>query len=73
MSLSMILFWGLIIWGVITLVRYLGATNTSPSDPRQILAQRFARGEISEEEYIRGRTVVAGQSDTQDAAQRRAG
>jgi putative membrane protein len=59
MSLSMVVFWGLVIGGIIALVRYLGRqpeqSQTQPVQPtpEQILAERFARGELDEEEYRR--------------------
>ena len=57
MTVSMLLFWGLLIVGVVALVRSLGRSSRSdgptesPANPEQVLAQRFARGEIDEEEY----------------------
>ena len=60
MTVSMVLFWALVIAGVVALVRYLGrdtqAAFTSPPQrhtPEQVLAERFARGDIDEEEYSR--------------------
>jgi putative membrane protein len=64
MALSMLLFWGLIIGAIVALVRYLrdaGPTSpavTTPKSPEQILADRFARGEIDEEEYQRRLAVL---------------
>lgn len=61
MTISQVLFWALIIVGVVALVRYLsrrtrdmGSPGASRQTPEQLLAERFARGEISEEEYQRG-------------------
>jgi putative membrane protein len=57
MALSMALFWGLVITGVVLLVRWVGWDRRTPppsshaDDPRRILAQRFARGEIDETDY----------------------
>lgn len=58
MTVSMILFWALVIAGVVALIRYLGrdarTTLTAPHErptPEQVLAERFARGDIEEEEY----------------------
>jgi putative membrane protein len=58
MTLTMLLFWALVIAGVVVLVRYLGSharltSNAQPphSTPEQILAERFARGDIDDEEY----------------------
>lgn len=55
MTVSMVLFWGLVIFGVIALVRYLGRQDRSVAAPRptpeQVLAERFAQGQIDEPEY----------------------
>jgi putative membrane protein len=57
MALSMLLFWGLVIAAVVFVVRWLGTDRGRPTpplgapDPRLILAERFARGEIDEAEY----------------------
>ena len=64
MTVSTLLFWGLIIAGVVALVRYtsLGAWHSGPageqSTPQRVLAERFARGEIDEEEYTRRLQVL---------------
>jgi putative membrane protein len=64
MSLSMVVFWGLLIGGIIALVRYLGRapeqSQTQPVQPtpEQILAERFARGELDEEEYRQRLTAL---------------
>jgi putative membrane protein len=54
LTFSMVLFWGLIIFGVVALVRFL-ARNDRPTaarpTPEQMLAERFAGGEIDEHEY----------------------
>ena len=59
MTISLVLFLGLVIAGIVALVRYLGHSGQqdgggpAPSPPEQVLAQRFARGEIDEDEYRR--------------------
>jgi putative membrane protein len=61
MTVSGLLFWGLIIAGIVWLVRSVGqggGQGTAPPPaptptPQQVLADRFARGEIDEEEYKR--------------------
>jgi len=53
MSLSMVGFWGLVIWGIVALFRRSGDGRRERPDPEQILAERFAAGEIDEEEYHR--------------------
>jgi putative membrane protein len=53
MSLSAVVFWGLVITAIVLLVRYLhaGSPSQPPETPEQILAERFARGDIDESEY----------------------
>ena len=57
MTVGMLLFWGLVILGVVAMVRYLTRPTrvTGPAEPRptpeQILAERLALGEIAESEY----------------------
>jgi putative membrane protein len=65
MTMSLVLFWGPIIVGVVALVRYLGragqhGTGSASSTPEQVLAQRFARGEIDEDEYRRRLGILRG-------------
>lgn len=56
MPIIMILFWGLIIWAIVELVR--GTTGYRSGDPSgrsdtalDVLKKRYARGEISKEEF----------------------
>ena len=69
MTVSGLLFWGLIIAGIVALVRSTGrggqavpaavpATAQAPT-PQQVLADRFARGEIDEDEYSRRLQVLS--------------
>jgi putative membrane protein len=54
MAVGMVVFWGLLILAVVALVRYPGraAQSTAPRlDAEQVLAERFARGDIDEPEY----------------------
>jgi len=54
MSVGMIVFWGLIIAGVVLLVRVVARSagpHAAAASPQQILAERYARGEIADEEY----------------------
>jgi putative membrane protein len=66
MTVSMLLFWGLLIAGVVLLVRYLGGDRRQPPsttagpDPRSLLAERFARGEINEDDYRQRLKVLNG-------------
>ena len=64
MTVSSLLFWGLVIAGIVALVRYTGrgaqpgAPATHRPTPQQVLADRFARGEIDEDEYTRRLQVL---------------
>ena len=59
MMLGMIGFWALVVWGVVAVVRGLGGPrHASPSDPEATLAERFAAGEIDEDEYRSRRDVL---------------
>ena len=55
MPVVMILFWGLVIWGVVALVRGLSGPrrcDSSVADSAlEVLKRRYARGEINKEEY----------------------
>jgi putative membrane protein len=63
MTVSMVLFWTLVIFGVVALVRYLrrdDRASVAPPAPEELLAERFARGEIDEDEYRRRLEVLTG-------------
>jgi len=55
MPIIMIVFWGLVIWGIVALVRGVSAGSTGPSaqtdSALEILKRRYARGEITKQEY----------------------
>jgi putative membrane protein len=63
--------WGAVISGVAMLVRCIGrsgrprAEPSSPKSPERLLAERFARGKIGEEEY-RQRLAVLHDADQSD-------
>lgn len=69
MLVSMLVFWGLLIGAIVLVVRSLAharPTSPTPGSPtasaEQVLAERFARGDIDSDEYrqrlqtLRGRT-----------------
>jgi putative membrane protein len=64
-SLMMILFWGGLILVILLAVRWLGGGTShgagSPSvrRPLDILQERFARGEIDEEEFEKRRRLLS--------------
>ena len=68
-GLMMLLFWGLLIAVVVVLVRAAGSAgrpggpSTRDSQPEadalRILDERFARGELTEDEYLHRRELLA--------------
>lgn len=73
MAVFMVLFWALVIAGIVALVRYFTSTHHdrqsgrpySSDEPKwgskqaeDLLAERFARGEIDEDEYKRRLTLL---------------
>ncbi|MDY0410234.1 SHOCT domain-containing protein [Virgibacillus soli] len=51
-GIMMIVFWGLVIWLIVYLVRRSSNEKPYPKDQAiDILRQRYSRGEISTEEY----------------------
>jgi putative membrane protein len=63
MSIGMLLFWTVLITVGVLLYRALGRGSDRPStpaatSPERLLAERFARGEIDEEEYRRRLAVL---------------
>ncbi len=56
---GMILFWGLIIFGVVFLFRYVTQQRSETRAPLDVLKKRYARGEISKEEYEKTKKDLA--------------
>jgi putative membrane protein len=63
-GIGMILFWGLVIAGVIMVARWLGgagsggAARGAERTALDILRERFARGEIDQQEFEQKRRVL---------------
>lgn len=55
MLLNMLVFWGVLIGGGLLVFRALrpSGSPSSGGDARRLLAERYARGEIDDEEYQR--------------------
>ena len=56
MTMMMLAFWALVIFAVVAIFRGVGNSSgpverNSRRDPREILQERFARGEIDVDEY----------------------
>ena len=60
MTAVMVAFWGLVAWLVVVAIRgSRGSTRPTP-DPERILAERFAAGEINDEEFHRRLDALRG-------------
>jgi putative membrane protein len=63
-TMGNLVFWVIVIAGVVVAVRHLGrgtsrgAAVPAPPPAERLLAERFARGEIDEEEYTRRLVVL---------------
>lgn len=68
MGFTFLVFWGAVIALVVWLVRANRSSSTGGTHPAaradHVLAERFARGEIDEEEYQRRRDVLHGANRT---------
>jgi putative membrane protein len=66
MSISMLLFWGALVAAGVLLVRTLARPSEGPGrpSPEQLLAERYARGEIDEDEYRRRMATLTGNDRT---------
>ncbi len=55
MGIFMLLFWGLIVFALVSLIakanRPIESTAARLQDPLEILKQRYARGEVNEEQF----------------------
>jgi putative membrane protein len=61
-GLTTLLFWVMLIAAVVVLVRYLsrGTGSSGRGSAERILAERYARGEIDEQEYRQRLGVLRG-------------
>jgi putative membrane protein len=57
MPVGMVLFWVLVTVVIVLVVRALGRPQSDP-DPRGVLDERYARGEIDDDEYRRRRATM---------------
>ena len=60
MPLGMLGFWAIVGWVIVTLVR--GDRRDTTPDAEQVVAERYARGEIDAEEYHRRLDDLRGDS-----------
>lgn len=60
MLFSMLVFWGLLGWGIWAVLRVGPGTGAAERSPEQVLRHRFAAGEIDAEAYRQAQVVLAG-------------
>jgi putative membrane protein len=58
MALTLAVLAGLLVAAVVAGVRLLDRPDSRPTSAEQVLAERFAHGEITEEEYARRMAVL---------------
>jgi uncharacterized membrane protein len=54
----MLLFWGVVIAGIVLLIRALGAPRAGGDEALQTLRKRLAAGEISPDDYERTKRLL---------------
>lgn len=58
MSMLMLGFWALVAWVIVTIVRGASGPRSHAPSAEDILAERYARGEIDENEYFTRRDTL---------------
>jgi putative membrane protein len=59
MTFTMLAVWGFVAWLVVTVIRPPGSRDSSPGpNADEILAERFARGEIDEDEFTKRKALL---------------
>jgi putative membrane protein len=73
MMLIMLVFWSLVLAGIVALLRYFESSERSRAEPHDlggdILARRFAMGEIDSDEYLRRLEVLGLRRPVERASQ----
>ena len=62
-AISMLIFWAIVVFGVVALVRHFGHTHDESTTgksvgPEAVLRARLARGDIDEEDFRKKLTVL---------------
>ena len=75
MAIGMVLFWALVIVGLVWLVRELTGRGGSGlrllrQDPLELLDRRLAEGSISSDDYRERREILSGSASREDNARR---
>ena len=60
MLFSMLIFWGLLGWGIWAVLRIGQGTGAAERSPEQVLRHRFAAGELDADAYRHAQVVLAG-------------
>lgn len=57
-GVMMVAFWALVFWAIVSLVRRPAETTTRTRTAEEILAERFARGELDADEFQQRRRAL---------------
>jgi putative membrane protein len=58
MTLAMLAMWGFVAWLIVALIRPPESRHERNPNAEEILAERFARGEIDEEEFTKRKALL---------------
>jgi putative membrane protein len=58
MGVLLLVFWGLVAWVVVTLVRGSSPSRRPKRSAEEVLAERYARGEIDKDEFTERRDAL---------------
>lgn len=56
----MLVFWVVVAWVIVTVVRFNRESPTVSRSPEDILSERYARGEIEQDEFEQRRAALHG-------------
>ena len=71
MLFSMLVFWGLLGWGIWAVLRVGAGTGAGERSPEAVLRHRFAAGELDADAYRQAQVVLAGRDHLAPEARRR--
>lgn len=53
MMFGMVAFWGIVAWALVSVLRSGTASSIDRDSAEEILRQRYARGDVDEDEFLR--------------------
>lgn len=70
MLFSMLIWWGLLAWGIWAVSRVGARTGNDERSPEQVLRHRFAAGELDADAYHQAQAVLAGHDRVREPPRR---